>query len=149
MNYWEGKLLESNIDHDKSIINVSGNASILNIIDNGSLQLPFEQDIYLYSLSLAGIKYYINNSKNDDIKLKLYEKDKVILQREPNNEYDEYAIAVFLNNKRKLGYIPRRSNKIFARLMDAGKILVGEIEEIEYWFDEISNIKVNIYLKDF
>ncbi|MFW2490372.1 HIRAN domain-containing protein [Clostridium chromiireducens] len=122
---------------------ISGNAGLINIIDNGELTLPFQEDIYLYTLPIAGINYYID--KNLDIN----EKDILIFKREPDNEYDKYAIIVYSSNNEKLGYIPRKNNRIFARLIDAGKLLIGEVKSVTYFFDEISEILIRIYMKEF
>lgn len=44
-----------------------------------------------------------------------------------DNEYDERTIAIKNENGDKLGYIPRDKNEILSRLMDAGKLLYGEV----------------------
>lgn len=118
------------------------NGGIANIIDNGGLTLPFETDIYLKTVLVAGVKYYIKEN------ITLLEGQKIILKREPENKYDKYAIELYTEKNQKIGYIARRNNKIFARLMDAGKILYGEIRTINYYFEEIEEIWIKIFLKD-
>lgn len=118
------------------------NGGIANIIDNGGLTLPFETDIYLKTVLVAGFKYYIEEN------ITLLEGEKVILKRESDNKYDKYAIELYTEKNQKIGYIARRNNKIFARLMDAGKILYGEIRTINYYFEEIEEIWIKIFLKD-
>ena len=60
-----------------------------------------------------------------------------MLYREPENEYDEWAIAVYLTEDDKIGFISRFKNETIARLMDAGKKFVAitddpsEVEETE------------------
>ncbi|NLE62929.1 MAG: restriction endonuclease, partial [Bacteroidales bacterium] len=47
----------------------------------------------------------------------------------------------------KIGYIPRADNKIFARLMDAGKLLFGKIASKEkqgIWL----KIDIAVFLRD-
>lgn len=44
----------------------------------------------------------------------------------------------------KIGYVPRQDNAIFARLMDAGKLLFGKITE-----KEKKGAWVKIYIKVF
>ena len=47
----------------------------------------------------------------------------------------------------KIGYIPKANNLIFARLMDAGKLLFGKIESKEMretWL----RIEIKVYLQD-
>lgn len=42
------------------------------------------------------------------------------LAREPENDYDARAVAVWTPEGRKLGYLPRIDNQALANLMDAG-----------------------------
>ncbi len=48
-----------------------------------------------------------------------------------DNPYDKRAIVIKNADGVKIGYIPRADNKIFARLMDAGKLLFGKISSKE------------------
>lgn len=54
-----------------------------------------------------------------------------MLFREPENEQDEWAIAVYLTEKDKIGYLSRYKNETIARLMDVGKKFVAVVEEKE------------------
>jgi len=55
----------------------------------------------------------------------------VILEREPNNPHDEYAIKVLLGDKRKtarhIGYVARQTAKVLAPRMDKGRFPFTEI----------------------
>ena len=53
--------------------------------------------------------------------------DKMEFFREPDNQYDDKAIAIKNAEGVKIGYVPQADNVIFARLMDAGKLLFGKI----------------------
>lgn len=121
---------------------ISNNASIMNILDKGKELMPFSNIIYLYTLNIAGIRYYIDND------LYLEENEELRLKREPENKYDKYAIAVY-NSEKKIGYIPRRNNKVFARLMDGGKSILAKVKCVDYYFDEIEDIQIRLYLDDF
>ena len=118
------------------------NGGLANIIDKGDLTLPFESNIYLQTVLVAGFKYCIEEN------ITLLEGEKVILKREVDNKYDKYAIELYTEKNQKIGYIAKRNNKIFSRLMDAGKILYGEIRTINYYFEEIEEIWIKIFLKD-
>lgn len=72
----------------------------------------------------------------------------MILRRDTENEYDDRAILVLTQNKQKLGYIPRKDNVIFSRLMDAGKLLTATIKEITFKHNYYY-ITININLVDF
>lgn len=63
----------------------------------------------------------INETKKD-----LKEGDNLVLQRK-DNKYDSNAILVLTEDKRKIGYVPSKDNIVFARLMDAGKMLKAKI----------------------
>ena len=93
----------------------------------------------------------------------LNEGDRVKLVREPDNPYDEYAIRIdteqddpigylatdthALAEGVKLGYIPMKNNKVFARLMDAGKLLYGVVRRKEME-GKYHRIVVKIFMKD-
>ena len=49
---------------------------------------------------------------------------------------------------RKLGYIPEKDNVVFARLMDAGKLLTAKVKHIEPK-GSFRMINISIYLVDF
>ena len=73
--------------------------------------------------------------------------DELTLQRE-DNRFDSNAILILDAQKRKLGYVPEKDNIIFARLMDAGKLLKAQITKIEKK-GNYTRISVGIYLVDF
>lgn len=68
------------------------------------------------------------------------------LQRE-DNKFDSNAILILNEDKKKLGYVPEKDNIIFARLMDAGKLLKAKISRIEQK-GSFKQICVGIYLVD-
>ena len=80
----------------------------------------------------------------DDLKVG----DKLILQREPENRFDENAILVLDEKKRKLGYVPERDNIVFTRLMDAGKYLTAKVKRNEPK-GSFRQVNISIYLVDF
>lgn len=110
----------------------------------GDLIKPLQNEILLFDSYIAGTTHIEDESVFDNLK----EGDKLILQREPDNRFDENAILVLDPKSRKLGYIPEKDNIVFARLMDAGKYLTAKIkyEEMKGSFRKISII---IYLVDF
>ena len=64
------------------------------------------------------------------------------------NKFDENAILIYTEDRRKLGYIPEKDNLIFARLMDAGKLLAAKIKKIDKK-GSFTQISIGIYLVDF
>ena len=69
------------------------------------------------------------------------------LQRE-DNKFDSNAILILNDEKKKLGYVPEKDNIVFARLMDAGKLLKAKITDIKQK-GSFTQISVGIYLVDF
>ena len=108
------------------------------------LPRPFQNEIFLQECPVAGTLYV------DDIleKVTLADEGKYLqLKRETDNEYDEFAISVQTASGEHIGYVPRRYNQVFARLMDAGKLLIAKFSKIDlkdHWLD----INIKIILRD-
>ena len=109
----------------------------------GELLKPLIREIHLFDSYVAGTTHLDDKSVLEEIKTG----DKLNLQRE-NNKFDDNAILIITENKKKLGYVPEKDNLVFARLMDAGKMLAARITKIEKrgGFHQIS---IGIYLVDF
>jgi len=109
----------------------------------GEVIKPLSREIHLFDTYIAGTSYLKDKVVLDKIKCG----DKLLLQRE-DNKFDDNAILVFNEAKEKLGYVPERDNIVFARLMDAGKLLCGKIKSIEPK-GSFRLINIEIYLIDF
>ena len=109
----------------------------------GDLIKPLSREILLFDSYIAGTTHLKDSAVLDEIK----EGDKLILQRE-DNRFDGNAILVLDEKKRKLGYVPEKDNIVFARLMDAGKLLTAKIKRIEPR-GSFRQINISIYLVDF
>ncbi len=104
---------------------------------------PLQTRIYLDSVYVAGISHL----EDPGIVLNLKENEQLVLIRE-DNPFDELAVMILNVQGQKLGYIPRRKNPIFARLLDAGKELNASVERCEK-FNGSPTLKCGIYLVDF
>ena len=109
----------------------------------GEVIKPLSREIHLFDTYIAGTSYL----KVPKVLEKIKCGDKLLLQRE-DNKFDNNAILVFNEAKEKLGYVPERDNIVFARLMDAGKLLCGKIKSIEPK-GSFRLINIEIYLIDF
>lgn len=89
---------------------------------------PFEHDIMLFETHVAGTMHVPGI---EELEPQLEIGERLSFYREPNNPYDEKAIVVKTASGTKIGYVPRKDNVVFARLMDAGKMLFGRIKEKE------------------
>lgn len=109
----------------------------------GEIIKPLVNEIHLFDTFIAGTTYLKDKSVLDEVAAG----DKVNLRRE-DNKYDAKAILVLDQEGRKLGYIPEKDNLIFSRLMDAGKLLIGKVSNIEV-HGTFHKIRIGIYLVDY
>lgn len=81
--------------------------------------------------SVAGLQYHVNlNTKKGRACLAGLEPGtKLILEREPENEYDHWAIKVLTKSGQMLGYVTRFKNETIARMMDHGHRFEARVED--------------------
>lgn len=93
------------------------------------------KQIFLLDTYLAGTKYIRNFSLKikDSVKLDLYREFNAVALN---------TVAVYNENKEKVGYLPTEHNEVIARLIDAGKKIVA----IPIPFDD--EVALKIYLID-
>ena len=109
----------------------------------GDLLKPLIREIHLFDSYVAGTTHLEDQSVLEKIEVG----DRLSLRRE-ENKFDENAILILTEVGQKLGYIPEKDNIIFARLMDAGKMLMAKISIIEKR-GSFNKISIGIYLVDF
>ena len=109
----------------------------------GELLQPLIREIHLFDSFVAGTTHLKDTSVLEEIKVG----DQLSLLRE-NNKFDSNAILILTADKKKLGYVPEKDNIIFARLLDAGKMLAAKIKGIEKK-GSFTKIAIGIYLVDF
>lgn len=126
----------SNADQNKTIALFQQN-------NLGEVLKPLIREIHLFDSYVAGTTHLKDPSVLEEIKVD----DPLTLRRE-ENKYDEHAILVLTADKKKLGYVPEKDNTVFARLMDAGKILKAKITDIRPKDDYFTMISIGIYLVD-
>lgn len=127
-------------------LSVSGGDIIAMTMNNGLAEMlrPLVNEIYLITTCIAGTAYIYDTSVFDEVVVD----GELQLKREPDNEFDKYAILVLNKSGRKLGYVPRRDNMIIARLMDAGKQMKVTVKNIEKDAGAIE-VNIRIYMADF
>ncbi len=109
----------------------------------GEVLKPLIREIHLFDSYVAGTTHLEDKSVLEEIKAG----DKLSLLRE-ENKFDDNAIVLLTESRKKLGYVPEKDNLVFARLMDAGKLLAAKITKIEKK-GSFSQISIGIYLVDF
>ena len=124
------------------------NPDFVNILTAGlngkGFALPFITEIQLMECYVAGTSF---REDMEEIEPELQKDNLLVLKREPDNAYDNLAIAVYDKEERFIGYIPQIKNEIPARLMDAGKIVFGKIES-KNWQDNWLKINICIFMRD-
>ena len=88
---------------------------------------------------LAGFWYYEGETVWP--KLKLH--DELQLFREPDNPHDSNAVAVYWR-EHKLGYLPRRENKVVAGLLDQGVALSAGISQLRETENPWGRVKIAV-----
>lgn len=113
----------------------------------GDIELPepFEREIFLFDTYVAGTSHI---EGMNELEPYINIGDHLTFQREPNNPYDKEAILVKNKDGIKIGYVPQKDNVVFARLMDAGKLLFGKITSKEIKNSSWVKIDMKIYLKE-
>ena len=112
-------------------------------LTNKGLPKPFVQEVELLDCNVAGTTFL----DLDDIEPKLKKHQLLMLKREPNNEYDNNAIIILTEEGQKLGYVPQDKNEVLSKLMDAGKLLFGRLNE-KNWVDDWLKLDIQVYLRD-
>lgn len=120
-----------------------GLVSLVKDKELGDIIKPLVKEIHLFDSYIAGTTHLEDKSVLEALAVG----DMLSLQRE-DNKFDTNAILVLNGDGKKLGYVPEKDNIIFARLMDAGKLLKAKISRIEQR-GSFTQISVGIYLVDF
>lgn len=113
---------------------------------NGGMVLPqpFERDVFLFDTYVAGTSFVEGMEQiAEDLKID----DRLHFFREPDNAYDGNAIVIKTVKGVKVGYVPKVDNLIFARLMDAGKLLFAKIVSKEKKGSWV-RIEIKLYLHE-
>lgn len=119
------------------------NSSLLAALAKGGISINvMPKDILVLECLVAGTSF----RKLKEVEPSLLAEVKLELTREPKNEYDNFAIALYFN-KQKIGFIPREKNEVIARLLDAGKKFYAVIKAKE-WEGNWLKIEIKVYLRD-
>lgn len=127
-------------------ISKSDPSGIIGLMHNGNgeiaLPIPFGQEVFLFDTTVAGTTHIKNLSE-----IELKSNQKLLFFREPDNQHDKNAIAISTENRTKIGYVPQADNPIFARLLDAGKVLYARVSD-KYYRGSWMVIHIKVYLED-
>lgn len=103
------------------------------------------QELLLLSCHIAGTSY---RKHLKDLEPSLSVGTVLHLRREPENSYDNLAIAVYdPTSNAHLGYLPRAKNQVLASLLDAGKQLDARLTAKE-WLNRWLKLSIEVYLHE-
>lgn len=88
-----------------------------------------EIQIKVLETAVAGMGFHVEDIEEEENLQELVPGTELKLYREPDNEYDEWAIAVYYGEDDLLGYVTRYKNEPIARLMDCGKKFIAVVDE--------------------
>ena len=116
-----------------------GLLALLSNVETGII--PFTQEIFLLEIVIAGTSHCkeIKAIENQIVPEKILN-----MKREPNNKFDEFAIAIYCDNIR-VGFVPAELNLVCSRLMDAGKLFFCRVVSKD-WEIKWLKINANIYM---
>lgn len=104
-------------------------------------ELILKRKVYLLHCFVAGFRYY----RGMDLLNEMEVNDFLELRREPENEYDEFAIALYWQQE-KIGFIPAGYNETIARLLDAEALpLLASITHLKKEVEPWENVVVAVY----
>lgn len=109
----------------------------------GDVLKPLIKEIHLFDSYIAGTTHL----KEPEVLQSIKTGDTLNLQRE-ENKFDDMAILILNEAGQKLGYVPEKDNVVFARLMDAGKLLKAKVTDTEMK-GSFHMIRIGIWLVDF
>lgn len=113
--------------------------------------------ILVLNTGIAGLYYHGFAKREDKERLlgELTPGTQLILEREPKNKYDPWAILVLTQEQEVLGYVTKYKNETIARLMDAGKkfqVFVNEAEKGNLVTNQAQTenyeIPISVYMED-
>lgn len=112
--------------------------------DDSGLTMPFVREIFLLDCFVAGTNFRPDIT---EIEPTLTVGAELKLQRQPKNEFDASAIAIYDSENYHLGYVPKTKNEVLARLLDAGKNLSVKLVA-KQWNDSWLKLDIEIFLND-
>ena len=118
MGGWGADIMENSIE--------KLTPELLALIGSGGVDAlaPFSREIYLLDIVVAGTTFC---AEIETLEPELVPGTVLKMIRQPQNQHDEMAIGIYLNNIR-LGWVPMEHNEVISRLMDAGKAFFCRVE---------------------
>ena len=125
------------------LIKVDSSLVIKNSADMNEYLKPMSRDIFLFTTKIGNT--YKLKDKTPLLKLTIGEN---LYFKRAESKYEDNLITVSNDKNELVGYVPEVDSPIFARLMDAGKMLFAIVKSISHT-TSVPLIEIEIFLKDF
>ena len=99
-----------------------------------------DRSIRIQESPIAGFQFHRGEAVWDSLSVG----DAVRLVREPSNDNDPDAVAVFCCDE-KLGYVPRAENSAVSQMLDRGENLAASISRMQVSDDPWQRIRITIF----
>ena len=106
--------------------------------------MPYVREIFLLECRIAGTMHVEEIGRKT---AGVTEGTLLQFLREESNKVDSLAIQILNEQGERIGYVPREKNEVLARLMDAGKLIFGQVvskEKLGDW----TKIIIRVLMKD-
>ena len=120
-----------------------GTLAVLQEKELSEIIKPLSHEIHLFDTFVSGVLQMKDSTALEGLKIE----EKLVLQRK-ETLFDSNTIEIYTEQGVKIGYIPEKDNVIFARLLDAGKLLIARITDIDVR-RSVPLISIGIYLVDY
>ena len=120
-----------------------GTLAVLQEKELSEIIKPLSHEIHLFDTFVSGVLQMKDSTALEGLKIE----EKLVLQRK-ETLFDSNTIEIYTEQGVRIGYIPEKDNVIFARLLDAGKLLIARITDIDVR-RSVPLISIGIYLVDY
>lgn len=96
-----------------------------------------------FEASIVGLKHHATEKDLNTMREMEEKEESVILQVEPDNEYDPFAVSVHLLDGKKVGYVKSENAPALSEMIQKGKELKAKIKYVDY-DGKFAEIKVRV-----
>lgn len=125
------------------LVKVESSLIVKNSANMNEYLKPMSRDILLFTTKIANT-YKL---KDKVALLKLAVGERLSFKR-GQSKYEDDQIIINNDKNEIVGYVPEVDSSVFARLMDAGKMLFAVVKSISHT-SSVPLIEIEIYLQDF
>ena len=125
------------------LIKIDSSLIVKNPMEMNEYLKPMSRDIFLFTTKIGNT--YKLKDKTPLLGLKVGER---LFFKRAESKYEDNLILINNGEGKLVGYVPEVDSPIFARLMDAGKMLFAIVKSVSHTAS-VPLIEIDIYLQDF